>query len=98
MLGKLLKISADIYELINEVGLLKRGNCSFSKVKTVILCKLANFVQITKSKTILESEKKILHQMGKKIFQIFFPYEIDFSHLVLWSKSTPPPKGVFFCS
>ena len=37
MLGKLLKISADIYELINEVGLLKRGNCSFSKVKTVIL-------------------------------------------------------------
>ena len=98
MLGKLLKISADIYELINEVGLLKRGNCSFSKVKTVILCKLANFVQITKSKTILESEKKICIRWPKKIFKYLFPKKWIFHIWSFGAKALPPPKGVFFCS
>ena len=98
MLGKLLKISADIYELINEVGLLKRGNCSFSKVKTLILRKSANFGQNSKSKTILESGKNSAsggqNVFFKKFDQIFFFPKIDFSYLVLWSKS--PPQKVFF--
>ena len=65
------------------------------------LWKLAHFGQNSKSKTILESGKNSASdgQNTKYFFQkispnIFFQ-KIDFSHLVLWSKS-PPSKGVFF--
>ena len=79
-------------------SLLKRGNCSFSKVKTLILRKSANFGQNSKSKTILESGKNSAsggqNIFFKKFDQIFFFQKIDFSRLVLWSKS--PPQKVFF--
>ena len=70
-------------------SLLKRGNRPFSKVKTLILRKLANFGQNSKSKTILESGKNS-SSVGQNIFfkkfdQIFFLQKIDFSRLVFWS-------------
>ena len=80
-------------------SLLKRGNPQFSKVKTLIIRKSANFGQNSKSKTILESGQNSVSD-GQKIFfekfdEIFFFQKIDFSRLVLWSKS-PPPKVFFF--
>jgi hypothetical protein len=80
-------------------SLLKRGNRPFSKVKILILRKSANFGQNSKSKTILESGKNS-SSVGQNIFfkefeKIFFFQKIDFSRLVLWSKS-PPPKVFFF--
>ena len=78
--------------------LIIKGKSQFSKMKNKILRKSANFGQKSKSKTILESEKDSASDGQKKILkkfdQIFFLKKIDFSHLVIFWKSTPP--NVFF--
>ena len=78
--------------------LIIKGKCQFSKLKNKILRKSANFGQKSKSKTISESEKDSASDGQKKNLKKFdknfFLKKIDFSHLVIWSKSTPP--NVFF--
>ena len=79
-------------------SLLKIGNCLFSKVKTLIFHKLANFGQNSKSKTILKSGKDSASD-GQKKFQktwsnIFFSKKLIFH---VWSSGAKaPPKRCFF--
>ena len=78
--------------------LIIKGKSQFSKLKNKILRKSANFGQKSKSKTILESEKDSAldgpKKNLKKFEKNFFLKKIDFSHLAIWRKYTPP--NVFF--